>query len=527
MASSFWWEISNQNHPFARSVFTVFITLIPILVCYATWVYKNGSRKKETPPLPPGPRGLPLVGNLPFLDPDIHRCFADLSRTYGPIIKIKLGMKTCIVVISAPLAQEILRDHDTIFANRAPLISALTITYDGSEISWSPYGAEWRNLRMVCVQELLSNVKLDASYAIRRQEMRQTVTEVYAKAGTGTPVDLGDLLFQSALNVMTSLLWGNTLNGDEMARIRAEFGRVLVQIMGTIASPNISDLIPFLAPFDLQGVERRAKRIFTELDRILNSIIDVWLKLDIKEEDGQKDFLHNLFDVKSHGEHRTPFTNNHIKGLLMDMLGGGTSTTANAAEWAMAELLQHPHIMRKVQKELDEVVGMNSVVEESHFPKLKYLDAVIKETLRLHPAGPFLIPRSPTSSCVVGGYTIPKGVRVMVNIWAIHRDPEYWNNPLEFYPERFLHTKWDYNGNGIGNDCRYLPFGAGRRICVGLPIAEKMMMHNLASLLHSFDWLLLEGTKLDFSEKFDFAMKKATPTIAIPTPRLCDPNLYT
>lgn len=190
----------------------------------------------------------------------------------------------------------------------------------------------------------------------------------------------------------------------------------------------------------------------------------------------------------------------------------------------MAELLNNPEIMSKAQQELKDVIGMNNIVEESHLPNLHYLDAVLKETLRLHPALPLLIPKRPSQSAVVNGYTIPEGTKVFLNVYAIHRDPQLWESPLEFQPGRFLtpSTNLDYSGNNM----KYLPFGSGRRICAGLPLAEKMVMFMLASLLHSFDWKLPEGEHVDLSEGFGLVIKKNERLFAIPTPRLPNYELY-
>lgn len=196
----------------------------------------------------------------------------------------------------------------------------------------------------------------------------------------------------------------------------------------------------------------------------------------------------------------------------------GTDTTATMVEWVMAELMQHPEEMERVQEELTQTVGLNYLVEESHFPKLHYLDAVIKETLRLHPALSLSPPRCPSRSTTIGGYTIPKGSSVILNIWGIHRDPTIWDNPLEFRPERFL--------NDPSDKFQYIPFGFGRRICAGIPLAERMLIHVLASLLHSFVWKLPKDTKLDLSDKFGLVTKKMTPLIVIPTPRLSRLELY-
>ncbi|WMV43698.1 hypothetical protein MTR67_037083 [Solanum verrucosum] len=205
-----------------------------------------------------------------------------------------------------------------------------------------------------------------------------------------------------------------------------------------------------------------------------------------------------------------------------DIVIGGTDSTITTVEWVMTELLNNPETMSKVQQELKHVVGMNNVVEESHLPELHYLDAVLKETLRLHLALPLLLPKRPSQCAIVGGYKIPKGTKVFLNVYAIHRDPQVWESPLEFQPERFLSrsTNLDYAGNNM----KYLPFGSGRRICAGLPLAEKMVMFMLASF--SFDWKLPEGEKVDLSEGFGLVIKKSERLFAIPTPRLPNLDLY-
>ncbi|BFG31488.1 hypothetical protein CerSpe_177620 [Prunus speciosa] len=204
------------------------------------------------------------------------------------------------------------------------------------------------------------------------------------------------------------------------------------------------------------------------------------------------------------------------------MVVGGTDNSSNTVEFALAEIMNKPEVMKKAQQELEAVVGKHNIVEESHIHKLPYLQAVMKETLRLHPALPLIVPHCPSETCTVGGYTIPKGSRILVNLWAIHRDPSIWENPLEFDPERFLNSKWDYSGN----DFNYFPFGSGRRICAGIPMPERMVMHSLATLVHSFDWKMPQGQKLDLSERFGIMLKKKMPLVAIPTPRLSGPALY-
>lgn len=205
---------------------------------------------------------------------------------------------------------------------------------------------------------------------------------------------------------------------------------------------------------------------------------------------------------------------------------GATDTTATTVEWLMAELLSHPEAMKKVYEELNEVVGPNNSVEEFHLSKLTYMNAVIKETLRLHPPLPFLLPRFPSKSTTIGGYSIPKGTKIFLNVWAIQRDPSVWENPNEFVPERFLSGEGSQVQFSSGNNFGFIPFGSGRRICAGVPLAERIVIYILASFLHLFEWTLPPGEKLDLSDKFGIVVKKRDTLIAIPMPRFSNPEIY-
>ncbi|KAK9277061.1 hypothetical protein L1049_006600 [Liquidambar formosana] len=522
-AWSWWWKSSNIGNDDLTHIFLIlFLAAVLAISCYL-WVFT----KKETPPIPPGPRGLPLVGNLLSLDPQLHTYFAALSRTYGPILKLQLGNKVGIVVSSPATARQVLKDHDITFANRDIPVAGRAATYGGSDIVWTPYGPEWRMLRKVCVLKMFSNATLDGVYALRRREIRQTVGYFYSQVGS--PVNVGEQMFLTVLNVVTSMLWGGTVKGEVRASLGATFRQVVTEMTELLGKPNVSDFYPGLARFDLQGIEKQMKGLAIRFDQIFDKIIDQRLKIDKEggsrtEDSGKEgnDFLQFLLQLKNEGDAKTPLTMTHVKALLMDMVVGGTDTTSNTVEFAMAEMMNKPETMRKAQQELEKEVGKDDIVEESHIHKLQYLHAVMKETLRLHPALPLLVPHCPSESCTVGGYSVPKGARVFVNVWAIHRDPSIWENPSEFDPERFLNGKWDYSGK----DFNYFPFGSGRRICAGVAMAERTVMLSLATLLHSFEWKLPQGEKLELSEKFGIVLKKERPLVAIPTPRLSDLALY-
>ncbi|XP_047329152.1 flavonoid 3'-monooxygenase CYP75B137-like [Impatiens glandulifera] len=459
-------------------------------------IFSRNAQKKQSLSLPPGPMGLPIFGNLPFLNPELPPYFTALAKTYGPIFSLRLGNKIAVVISTSSVAREILKDKDIIFANRDVPIAGKIGFFGGSDILWSPYGPEWRMLRKVCVQEML-----------RVRKMSQ--------------VDVGEEMFMTVLNSITTILWGDC--GNEMAErnLGTEFRLFVEELVILMGVPNISDFFPCLAYFDLQGIEKKIKRLVKRFDKVFELMINERMREDDNSE--KKDFLQGLLNLrKEGGDAKTPLTEIHLKSLLLDMVTAGTGTTSNTMEFMLAEMMNDPQIMKKAQQELEVVVGTNNIVEECHIHKLPYLYAVMKETLRLHPAAPLLVPHFPSESCTIGGYTILKGTRVFINAWAIHRDPSFWENPLKFDPERFMKSKLDYSGN----DFNYLPFGSGRRICVGIEIAEKMFLYLFASLVHSFDWKVPDGEKLDLKEKFGLVIKKEKPLMAIPTPRLLSHALY-
>ncbi|KEH31678.1 cytochrome P450 family protein [Medicago truncatula] len=497
--------------------------LIPLLtISTIIWyMYLYFFKSKPQNNLPPGPSGLPIIGNLLSLEPELHTYFTGLAQAHGPIFKLRLGSKLGIVLTSPSMAREVLKDYDTIFANRDPPAAGKAATYGGSDISWSPYGPQWRMLRKVCVVKMLSNKSLDSVYELRRGEVRKMVEYIHNCAGS--TVSVGEQVFLTVLNVITNMMWGAAMEDGERESLGAEFRKTAAEMVQLIGKPNLSDFFPALARFDLQGIVKDMNLLVPRFDGIFEKMIGERMVKDVEgKESESKDFLQFLLNLKEEGDSKTPFTSTHVKALLLDMVLGGSDTSSNTVEFAMAEMMNKPGVMRKVQEELEAVVGKDNLVEESHIHKLPYLQAVMKETLRLHPSLPLLMSHCPSETTNVGGYTIPKGSCVFVNVWAIHRDPSIWEKPLEFDPTRFLDGKWDYKGN----DFNYFPFGSGRRICAGIAMAERNVLYFIATLMHSFDWTIPQGEKLDVLEKYGIILKKKTPLLAIPTPRLSNPDLY-
>ncbi|EYU29506.1 hypothetical protein ABFS82_04G164700 [Erythranthe guttata] len=507
---------TKMNHDLVLFALTAVFFLAASIFWYS-WVFKN-----STPPplpLPPGPRGLPIVGYLPFMKADLHLQFTELAHKYGPIYRLWLGSKLYIVVTCPSLIKQVVRDHDTVFANRDPPVAALVAT-GGLDILWAPSGPYWHDMRKLFVRELLSAGNLLASSWLRREEVAKAVGSLSTMIGQ--PVEIGELIFRTESRVILRLISGG---GKYMG---AEIQEAVAKVVDLFGKPNISDFFPGLAKFDVQGIAREMRDVVSALEQILDSIIDERIKTMAADGEGEeedqrrKDFVGILLELKDQKiGGNSLFGPTQIRSILLDVILGGTDTTTTIAEWVMTELLRNPDVMKKVQRELTDVVGANNVVEESHLPKLHYLEAAVKETFRLHPPLPHLVPRCPAESCTIGGYTIPKGSRIFLNMWSVYTDPNVWDTPFEFRPDRFLNNDSGKKFSYIGHNFEYLPFGSGRRACPGLPLGEKMVMFLLATLVHSFQWQLPAGREIDMSAEYGIVMRKRRPLVAIPYKRDC------
>ncbi|KAJ0941842.1 putative cytochrome P450 [Helianthus annuus] len=334
-----------------------------------------------------------------------------MANTYGPIFKFHMGSKLHVVINTSELAKVVTRDQDHTFANRNLTIAASIITYGGQDIVFSN-SSHWRKLRKIFVHEALSNKNLAACSYFRSNEVRKTIKNVFGKLGTS--VDIRQVSFFVAVsfltesNVLTSMILGNTFVVGSR-HLGEELHIVSTNISEIFGRPNMSDFFPKLTWFDLQGVERDMKKQLKMMDEIIESMIEQRNKLNSKmshdevcDHEEKKDFLQILLELKNQ-EDGSPLDKTHIKALLLDVMIAGAETTATLIEWVMTEIMKNLDVMKRVQEELEEIVGLNNIVEEYHLQKLQYLDATIKETLRLHPILPFLMPRSPSKDCTVGG----------------------------------------------------------------------------------------------------------------------------
>jgi cytochrome P450 len=202
------------------------------------------------------------------------------------------------------------------------------------------------------------------------------------------------------------------------------------------------------------------------------------------------------------------------------MIAGGSDTSMVTLTWAISLLLNNRHVLKKAQEELDIKVGKERIVNESDIDKLVFLQAIVKETLRLYPPGPLSGPREFLEDCTIGGYHVPRGTRLITNTWKIQTDPRVWSDPLKFDPERFLTTHKHIDFKGTGQHFELIPFGSGRRVCPGASFGLQMVQLALASFLHMYEISALSNAPVDMSERFGLTSIKATPLEVLITPRL-------
>ncbi|XP_076931456.1 desmethyl-deoxy-podophyllotoxin synthase-like [Bidens hawaiensis] len=489
------------NFPLFQIIFTFILILLIIK-------FLNGSKNHSnrlTPNLPPGPRKLPIIGNiLDVVGPLPHHTLGKLAKKYGPLMHLQLGENSTIIGSTAETAKEVMKTHDLNFANRPFLLAAYIIAYKSTNIMFSPYGDYWRQLRRICNTELLSSKHVQSLRPIREEEVSNLIHTIFKQSGS--VINLSELIYALTYGITTRSVFGKKLKHQE-ALIS-----LIDEAIGLSGGFALTDLYPSskVVPF-FSGLRPKLEKIHQKLDNMFDDIIQEH-KTD---EDGNL-LVDVLLKVQECGNLEVPLTIDNIKAIILDVISAGSDTSSTVIEWAMSELLKNPTIMNKAQTEVRRVFSQKSSVNETDIQSLNFLKLVIKETLRLHPPAPLMLPMENRETCEINGYDIPTKTKVVVNVWAIGRDPKHWKNPEVFDPERFANSAIDYRGLHF----EYIPFGAGRRICPGISFGLANLELPLASLLYHFDWKLadesMKNEDLDMSESFVVTVKRKSVLKLVP-----------
>ncbi|KAI3941583.1 hypothetical protein MKW92_009012 [Papaver armeniacum] len=433
-------------------------------------------------PLPPGPPGWPVIGNILDIGMKPHINLALLKRQYGPLIWLRLGSINTLVIASAESATELFKNHDHSFCNRYLNEALKTDDAHSGTMVLGEYGPYWRMLKRICTTELFSRKRIKDTAPLRRQCVDKLMQWIADEAKeSGTNVELARFVFASSFNVIGNLILSRDLVDPKSSKGN-DFFNLNSELTELTAKPNIADLFPALRGLDPQGLQRKIKEKLTLVLAIIGSFVEERrrsMELEGAQNKG-RDFLDVLMKFEGSGKDEpAKITDKNLNTLLLELFMVATETTNTSVEWTMTELLSKPEAMKKARDEISQVVGTDRKLEESDIEELHYLQAVIKETMRLHPPVPLLIPRSAIKETELMGYLIPKNTQVFVNVWGIGRDPATWDDSCSLKPERFLGSDVDYRGQNFD----FLPFGAGRRMCPGLPLAHQMIHFVVGSLM--------------------------------------------
>ncbi|XP_076949167.1 6,7,8-trihydroxycoumarin synthase-like [Bidens hawaiensis] len=442
---------------------------------------------------PPGPPGLPVIGNLHELDTsNLPDHLWRLSKRYGSLMSLRLGLVQTMVVSSAEMAKQVLKTNDLIFCNRPVLTGQQKLSYYNKDIAFAPYNEYWRQMRKTCTLHLLSVKQVNSFLPVREEEVFDMIDTLKTRVRKNNLVNLSQTLLVLTSNIISRMAFGKrTAEYDDEKQEVTQFSELILRCQKMFAKFFYRDVIPFMGWLDIvNGSVSNLEKIFKDMDEFYQEIIDQHENQLNEPNNMQEDMVDILLKLKKDSDCSVKLTYDHIKGVLMNIMLGGTETSATTVVWAMCMLMMNPESFKKLQHEVRNVIGKKGKVDEHDLYKLDYLKAVIKETYRLYPTAPLLVPRESRDRCVINGFEIPKKTLVYVNVWAVGRDPKCWERAEVFDPERFMGSSVDYKGA----DFELIPFGSGRRGCPGMLLGATTVELTLANLVCSFDWEMPMGT---------------------------------
>ncbi|KAF0911633.1 hypothetical protein E2562_011641 [Oryza meyeriana var. granulata] len=485
-----------------------------VLAVVVAVIGRGGKRGR----LPPSPMALPVIGHLHLIRPPPHRAFDRILARHGPLVYLRLGPSThCVVVGSADVARDILKFEASI-PERPPTAVTRQLAYGTAGFAFAPYGPYWRFVKRLCMSELLGPRTVELLRPVRSAELAGVLRAAQAAAKRGEGLDMSQELVRMANNTIMRMV-ASSLPG-EMAEAARDCAKQVAELVGAF---NAEDFVALCRGWDLQGLGRRTREVHARFDTLLEAMIGA--KEEARSRSGgrreSKDLLDMLMDAAEDDTAEVRLTRENIKAFVLDIFTAGSDTTATTVEWMLAELVNHPAHMEKLRAELDAVVGRSRLVSEQDVARLPYLQAVLKETLRLRPPAVFA-QRVTVEPVQVRGYTIPADTQVFFNIFSIGRDAGYWDEPLEFRPERFLPGGAGASVDPKGQHPQLMPFGSGRRACPGMGLAMQAVPAFLAALVQCFDWAPppSQGLPLDMEEAPGLVSARKQPLVLLPTPRI-------
>ncbi|XXG49881.1 hypothetical protein AAC387_Pa02g3934 [Persea americana] len=457
----------------------------------SSWLVSGGFAWRNTHPRAiRGPVGWPLLGSIPIMGPLAHRKLAEISASLDTkrLMALSLGSTRLIISSDPETAKEILCGHA--FSDRPTKEAARALMFERA-IGFAPSGEYWRHLRRIAAANMFSPKRIASLEGLRQRVAGEILGGLCREMEERGVVEVRTMLQKGSLKSVVGSVFGASmsLDGEEL-RLMVKEGYDL------IAKFNWGDYFP-LGFLDFHGVRKRCHNLALKVKDFVGQIIEE------RRREGEcmgDDFLSVLLTLPE--EER--LSDSDMVAVLWEMIFRGTDTVAILLEWTMARMVLHPDIQAKAQQELDTWIGDSRQVRDSDISNLKYLQAIVKEVLRMHPPGPLLSwARLAVHDVHVGKHFVPAGTTAMVNMWAITHDGSIWKDPWAFRPDRFVEEEVSI----MGSDLRLAPFGAGRRVCPGKALGLATVHLWLARLLHQFTWLPLKSVDLSESLRLSLEMK--------------------
>ncbi|KAJ3690317.1 hypothetical protein LUZ61_019481 [Rhynchospora tenuis] len=490
------------------------------------------TKAKSQLPLPPGPRAIPILGNLVWLrqsTSNIHSIVRDLHKRYGPIVTLRFGSRLSIYISDRHLAHSALITHGAAFASRpkqTTIHEIINVNYH--TISTATYGSLWRILRRNLAGEFLqpSRVKLLSS---ARKWTADLLKEELSKSGNSNDKPFIETFHLAMFSLLVYMCFGKRLDKGHVNAIKSTQLDAMLYFARKL---GIFAFMPMLTKYLCQNRWNKALSLCNMQKELYKPLIESRRVLKTKRGEDEKKtnadkflkycYVDTLLDIRLPDEGGRLLSDDELVALCGEFFTAGTDTTSTALQWIMAELVKNQEVQSKLWHEIQLVLANSNSEEinEEMLEKMPYLKAVVMEALRRHPPAHFLLDHAVTHECTLGGYTIPQHAWVKFSAADIGMNEEIWKNPTEFKPERFLE-----GGEGEGVDItgtkeiKMMPFGAGRRICPGLGIALLHLEYIVANMVKEFEWRGIEGQEVDLAEKLEFTVVMKKPLRAQLIPR--------